>query len=103
MGNGYDQESNELLHEVNSNINILLCQQPPSAFQSTLTLACFVLTLPLACFAFTHNNASTFITESGADYFSKVFDELDKLELKSNEIPSTRKLSQFKMLFPRPC
>ena len=44
MGNGYDQESNELLHEVNSNINILLCQQPHSAFQLTLTLACFVLT-----------------------------------------------------------
>ena len=43
MGNGYDQESNELLHEVNSNINILLCQQPNSAFRLTLALACFVL------------------------------------------------------------
>ena len=43
MGNGYDQESNELLHEVNSNINILLCQQPHSAFQLILALACFVL------------------------------------------------------------
>ena len=43
MGNGYDQESNELLHEVKSNINILLCQQPHSAFQVILALACFVL------------------------------------------------------------
>ena len=43
MGNGYDQESNELLHEVIMYINILLCQQSHSAFQLTLALACFVL------------------------------------------------------------